>query len=145
MTMRAGMTGALAVLALTMAVPAGGMQQGGLGNQDPMGPPVLPANQGGMPGNGTSSGTSRSGRTQSPVMQDDVPNPLAKTPQQQIQAQNAARQKEIVKDTDKLLDLALELKSDVNKANKDTLSLDVIKKADEIERLAHSVKEKMRN
>jgi hypothetical protein len=33
----------------------------------------------------------------------------------------------------------------VDKSTKDTLSLDVVKKADEIEKLAHSVKEKMKN
>lgn len=52
------------------------------------------------------------------------------------------RQKQIVSDTDKLLALAIELKADVDKSNKDTLSLAVLKKADEIEKLAHSVKEK---
>ena len=40
--------------------------------------------------------------------------------------------------------LANELKSQVDKSNKDTLSLDVVRKADEIEKLAHSVKEKMK-
>ena len=37
-----------------------------------------------------------------------------------------------------------ELKSQVDKSNKDTLSLDVVRKADEIEKLARSVKEKMK-
>ncbi len=44
----------------------------------------------------------------------------------------------------KLLSLANELKADVDKSSKDTLSLDVVRKADEIEKLAHSVKEKMK-
>jgi hypothetical protein len=43
-----------------------------------------------------------------------------------------------------LLALATELKVDMDKTNKDMLSLDVIRKADEIEKLAHSVKEKMK-
>jgi hypothetical protein len=47
-------------------------------------------------------------------------------------------------DTDKLLKLATELKASVDKSNENILSLDVIKKAEEIEKLAHSVKEKMR-
>jgi hypothetical protein len=57
---------------------------------------------------------------------------------------NTDRQKQLVLDTQRLLVLANELKLDVDKSNKDTLSLDVIRKADEIEKLAHSVKEKMK-
>ena len=58
--------------------------------------------------------------------------------------QNEARQKELVADTDKLLALATELHTDVSKTDKNVLSVDVIKKAEEIEKLAHSVKVKMR-
>jgi hypothetical protein len=47
-------------------------------------------------------------------------------------------------DTDKLLKLSVELKAYVDKSNENVLSLDVIKKAEEIEKLAKSVKEKMR-
>jgi hypothetical protein len=50
----------------------------------------------------------------------------------------------LVADTDRLLVLATDLKARVDKSTKDTLSLDVIKKADEIEKLAHSVKERMK-
>jgi hypothetical protein len=57
---------------------------------------------------------------------------------------NVARQQEIKKDTDKLLELATQLKQYVDKTNEDILSTDVIKKADEIEKLAHSVREKMK-
>lgn len=57
---------------------------------------------------------------------------------------NEDRQKRLVADTDKLLALATDLKTEVSKTNKDTMSIDVIKKADEIEKLAHSVKEKMK-
>jgi hypothetical protein len=59
-------------------------------------------------------------------------------------ALNTKRQQDIKKDTDKLLDLATELKEYVDKSNENTLSLDVIKKADAIEKLAHTVKEKMK-
>jgi hypothetical protein len=58
-------------------------------------------------------------------------------------AANAERKKEIASDTAKLLKLATELKAEVDKTNKDTLNLKVVRKADEIEKLAHSVKEKM--
>jgi hypothetical protein len=63
---------------------------------------------------------------------------------EQAKSRNIERQKKIVEDTAKLLSLATELKGDVDKSDKNTLSLDVIKKADEIEKLAHSVKEKMK-
>lgn len=47
-------------------------------------------------------------------------------------------------DTDKLLKLSVELKAYVDKSDENVLSLDVIKKAAEIEKLAHSVREKMK-
>ena len=61
---------------------------------------------------------------------------------QDPEAANAERKKQINADSAKLLKLATELKAEVDKTNKDTLSLGVIRKADEIEKLAHSVKEK---
>jgi hypothetical protein len=57
---------------------------------------------------------------------------------------NEQRQAELKRDTDKLLKLSTELKEYVDKSNENVLSLDIIKKAEEIERLAHSVKTKMR-
>jgi hypothetical protein len=57
---------------------------------------------------------------------------------------NKQRQADLKRDTDKLLKLSTELKEYVDKTNENVLSLDVIKKADEIEKLAHSVKVKMR-
>jgi hypothetical protein len=47
-------------------------------------------------------------------------------------------------DTDKLLKLSVELKNYVDKSDENVLSVDVIKKAEEIENLAKSVKDKMR-
>jgi hypothetical protein len=57
---------------------------------------------------------------------------------------NLARQAEIKRDTEKLLKLANELKEFVDKTNASQLSVDVVKKAEEIEKLAHSVKDKMK-
>lgn len=57
---------------------------------------------------------------------------------------NRERQVQLEKDTNNLLKLATELKQSVEKSNENTLSLEVIKKAEEIEKLAHSVKEKMK-
>lgn len=58
---------------------------------------------------------------------------------------NALRQKEIVDDTNHLMDLVKQLKDAVDKSSKDQLSLSVVNTATEIERLAKSVKEKMRD
>ena len=57
---------------------------------------------------------------------------------------NEERFQKVKEDTEKLVQLSNELKEYVGKANEHTLSLDVIKKAEEIERLAKSVKDKMR-
>ena len=78
-------------------------------------------------------------------MPDDPMGPMeAHRAEQQAKLQNNDRQKRLVADTDKLLSLATDLKAQVDKSTKDTLSVDVIKKADEIEKLAHSVKERMK-
>ena len=61
-----------------------------------------------------------------------------------LKQQNLQRQQELKKDTEKLLELATELKQAVDKSNENTLSLHVIKKADQIEKLAKSIKEKMK-
>ncbi len=57
---------------------------------------------------------------------------------------NRERQVQLQRDTDNLLKLANELKQSVDKSSENTLSMDVVKKAEEIEKLAHSVKEKMK-
>ena len=63
---------------------------------------------------------------------------------QMADRRNEERQRQLVADTDKLLDLAQALKAEVDKSNKDQLSLDVVKRAEQIEKLAKSVKEKMK-
>ena len=57
---------------------------------------------------------------------------------------NRERQIRLQRDTENLVKLANELKQYVDKSDENTLSLDVVKKAEEIEKLAHSVKEKMK-
>jgi hypothetical protein len=57
---------------------------------------------------------------------------------------NLERQAAIKHDTDKLVKLAAELKDYVDESNENILSMNVLKKAEEIERLAHSVKDKMK-
>ena len=88
----------------------------------------------------------------------DRPEPTARPygEQQQDDEQQLKQQRELAKkfnkerhealkrDTEKLLQLATELKQYVDKSNENLLSLDVVKKSEEIERLAHSVKDKMK-
>ena len=57
---------------------------------------------------------------------------------------NKKRQQQIKDDTQKLYQLAGELKDAVDKSNENLLSLEVVRKAEEVEKLAHRVKEKMR-
>ncbi|MGD1023992.1 MAG: hypothetical protein ABR880_14495 [Candidatus Sulfotelmatobacter sp.] len=57
---------------------------------------------------------------------------------------NLQRQAALKADTDKLVKLAGELKEYVDKSNENVLSVEVLKKAEEIEKLAHSVKDKMK-
>jgi hypothetical protein len=62
---------------------------------------------------------------------------------QQAVAANAQRQVEIRRDTDKMAELTQELKEYLAK-NDHVMSIDAIKKAEQIEKLAHSVKGKMK-
>ena len=57
---------------------------------------------------------------------------------------NVERKRQIDDDTAHLLKLAMELKAEVDRSSKDMLSVGVIRKADDIERLAHSVQTKMK-
>jgi len=54
------------------------------------------------------------------------------------------QQKQLADDTAKLLTLANELKAELDKSSKDTLSLSVIKKAEQVEKLAHKVRDEMK-
>lgn len=60
------------------------------------------------------------------------------------EAVNAARRKQIADESTQLLKLATDLKTEVDKTDKDTLSVMVVRKAEAIEKLAHDVKEKMK-
>jgi hypothetical protein len=57
---------------------------------------------------------------------------------------NQARQADLKSDTERLLKLSTELKEYVDKTSENMLSVDVVKKAEEIEKLARSVKDKMK-
>jgi hypothetical protein len=57
---------------------------------------------------------------------------------------NLERQAALRTDAEKLLKLATDLNAYVEKSNEHVLSVDVIKRAEEIEKLARSVKDKMK-
>jgi hypothetical protein len=59
-------------------------------------------------------------------------------------ALNKQRQADIQKDTDRLLRLATELKEYVDKTDEHMLSVDVLKKTDEIDKLAKQIRDKMK-
>ncbi|HEV2485445.1 MAG TPA: hypothetical protein VGT08_07930 [Terracidiphilus sp.] len=64
--------------------------------------------------------------------------------QQQKKMRVMARQRQLAADADKLVALATDLKAQVDKSSPDKLSVDMIRKAAEIEKLAHRVKERMK-
>jgi hypothetical protein len=90
-------------------------------------------------------------RVDLPTPINQAPDPNAQmqmfdqqTRRQDFAAANAERKKQISNDAARLLKLASDLKSEVDKTDKETLSLHVIRKAGEIEKLAHIVREKMK-
>ena len=64
--------------------------------------------------------------------------------QASLQAQQAPPQNPYFEDTANLNKMALDLQQQVGKSTKDQLSLTVIRRAEEIEKLAHSLKLRIR-
>ena len=80
-----------------------------------------------------------------PNHRQEPPDPgRVRMQEEQAKKVNDDRQKKLVSDTAKLYEMAAELKEEVAKSDKNPRSVDVVMKAEEIERLARSVKEKMR-
>jgi hypothetical protein len=69
--------------------------------------------------------------------QTNTPVPPSLSPKQVLSAQIDA-------DTERLVQLAEELQAELAKSGKDTLSLQVVKKASEVEKLAKSLKERLK-
>jgi hypothetical protein len=63
---------------------------------------------------------------------------------QQAISANQQRQLEMKRDTEKMAELTQELKQYLEKTDQGVISVDMIKKAEQIEKLAHSVKSKMK-
>lgn len=79
-----------------------------------------------------------------PDKNDQVEQPDYQAKKQNIGAASAQREKQIAEDTSKLLELATQLKAEIDKTSKDTLSINVIRKAESIEKLAKDFKEKVK-
>ena len=102
---------------------------------------------------GASGRTQLSSKTPQISQPPSLSNPASKDPteaavseiqRRQEKLRQDERQKRLVSDSDKLLALATQLHEEVAKTDKNILSVDVIRRADEIERLAHNVKERMK-
>jgi len=78
-------------------------------------------------------GTKKQSETATPATMPPVTTPIVADP----------HQAQIIADTQKLLKLSQELKAEVAKSNKDTLSLTVVKKAEEVEKLAKTLKDEL--
>ncbi len=65
------------------------------------------------------------------------------TGQQAGTAENAERSSQLAEESAKLLKLATDLKTEVDRTTMDTLSLEVIRKSGEVEKLARNVKKEM--
>ena len=70
---------------------------------------------------------------------------LRKMTERMAKQRNTDRQKKIVADTAKLLAMAQKLNDEVSHSSKNELSISVVEQATEIEKLAKSIKEKMKN
>ena len=79
-----------------------------------------------------------------PSSQSPQDEQVSKAEREQAKKRNQTRQATLKRDTDKLYDLATELKRYVDQSNESILSVNVVRKAEEIEKLARSVKDKMK-
>ena len=131
---KVGCAGAIVVLMLGAGLrtaPVAAQQQQP-GQQPGQLPPISqPASASRVPGMGPTA--------------DSAPDPLRESSHEQmIREANTQRHKRMLDDANKMVQLSNELKADVEKTQKDELSLDVMKKAAEVEKLAHDVQQRMK-
>lgn len=105
---------AVVAAALMLAVPQA------VGQHAPTPPPPSPA------------------KTPYPAISNATPGNVSQE-EQMRQARNVMRQKKLVEQVEKLQELTNELHADVAKTDKDVLSLDVIRKSEQVEKLAKSI------
>jgi hypothetical protein len=79
-----------------------------------------------------------------PNVNDQMRMRERKKAQQNFDAANLERKKQIADDSTKLITLAIALKAEVDNNSNNTLSASEVRKADEIEKLARDVREKMK-
>lgn len=90
------------------------------------------------------SGTIPSAQVQNPMDPQLGPDPTNEQLRaKRLQALNADRQKSLVADTNKLVKLAAQLNAEINGAHPGSLTDEQLKMVAEIEKLAHSIREKM--
>jgi hypothetical protein len=92
----------------------------------------------------TSTGSRTSIGTDPGTMPTEIDESQRRMSHDMAKKANLERQAQIKNDTEKLLKLSQELKDYVDKSNENMLSLSVLKKAEEIEKLARSVKDRMK-
>ncbi len=92
---------------------------------------------------GQTPGAQQGGRGSQDPFGDNSPT-RKNMEEKQVQARNDDRQKRLIADSDKLLALATELHDEVQKTDKNILSVEVVKKATEMEKLSRDLKERMR-
>ena len=89
------------------------------------------------------SGSTTPASTGTPSLLDSLPpSPFPDTSKQK---RNDERQRRIVSDTQKLLALTSQLKAEVAASGADAMTPEMLRQMDEIEKLAKSVKDKMRD
>ena len=139
MQILAGWTRVVAVglVGASLGAGVGRPQLSGSGSQQGLGQQGS-AQQQGIPDPKDPFGQKQAGK---PKLDD---SPLGNNDARLAIARNDERQKKLVSDSDKLLELATQLHDDVSKTNQHILSVDVVKRAEEIEKLARSVKERMK-
>lgn len=109
------------------------------------------------------SGSSQKGKADLPVMQNQTSSPLGvqdvspfpdlngqpDTPLAQLareaRMRNEERQKHLAQDTARLVELSTQLQAEVNRNNKNVLSLESIRRTEEIEKLARKVRDRLKS
>lgn len=126
----------LRILAAAMVLMVAPWVMAQAGNRSPIQGPPTAQPAGNQPG--VQQGGVRPGVV--PVGSADAPSAM----QEQMKLErNALRQKKLMEKTAQLQQLSNELKVEIDKTDKDTLSLEVIRKSEQIEKLAKSIHELM--
>ena len=96
------------------------------------------------PSSGVNPGTHPPNSSHSPLG-SDINEPSSPFPETSAVRRNSDRQKRLVSDTQRLLALTAQLKAEVASSGAQTLTPEMLRQMDDIEKLARSVKDKMKN